>query len=167
MIGSVCCQFMDNISGDVSWRPIGRRDVILRARRWHELKVPYSQADHWAHPPEPGYRQDCSGFVSMAWCLPRSHNTETLMACAAPIGKQDLRQGDVIMRGGPGTTGPTGDGHVLLFVGWADEQRTTYWAYEQHGPQGTPTACHVRPYPYLRETAESRYRPYRYRSIVP
>ncbi|WP_412542614.1 hypothetical protein R8Z50_09015 [Longispora sp. K20-0274] len=47
---------------------VTRADVLHRAATlWPTGSVPYSQ-DH-LHPGT-GYRQDCSGFVSMCWVIP-------------------------------------------------------------------------------------------------
>jgi hypothetical protein len=41
---------------------ITRAEVIARAQDWVNRKIPYSQTAT-----TDGYRQDCSGMVSMAW----------------------------------------------------------------------------------------------------
>lgn len=41
---------------------ISRDEVISRAQDWVNRRIPYSQTQY-----TDGYRQDCSGYVSMAW----------------------------------------------------------------------------------------------------
>ena len=50
-----CC--VGGSSGSIS-----RDEVISRAQDWVNRKIPYSQSKT-----TDGYRQDCSGYVSMAW----------------------------------------------------------------------------------------------------
>ena len=116
------------------------RDEILHraATLWPERTVPYHMDR--LHPN--GWRQDCSGFLSMCWNIPPSigHgfsgglSTVTLASSglAVPIAKDALQPGDAVGFLGAGSDGP--NGHVVLFSRWVDASHTTYWAYEQHGP---------------------------------
>ncbi len=51
-----------------------RAEIIKRAKNWVAAKVPYSMNAYWSD----GYRQDCSGYVSMAWKLPGNEWTGSL-----------------------------------------------------------------------------------------
>ncbi|MBD3550595.1 hypothetical protein H4F94_00105, partial [Streptomyces sp. SP18CM02] len=52
-------------SAGSSGRTTTRAEILARAQRWVTAKVPYSMEKYWSD----GYRQDCSGFVSMARTL--------------------------------------------------------------------------------------------------
>ncbi|TWP51607.1 VCBS repeat-containing protein [Lentzea tibetensis] len=141
----------------VTASPISRGEVIARAQTWVDARVPYSQKVKYN-----GYRTDCSGFVSMAWRLSDSLSTETLVNVSHLIPKSELRAGDIMMNGGPGSGGNAG--HVAIFERWVDGSQTSYWAYEQAGPDGAPTSHHKVPYPYFGN--DNRFKPYRYNHIV-
>ena len=96
---------------------ISRDTVIDRAERWISKKVPYSQSRF-----HEGYRQDCSGFVSMAWKLERSYTSSTIADRGTRIPFSKLKPGDAIVR--PGR-------HVSLFGGWKDKKNRTFWALEE------------------------------------
>lgn len=106
------------------------------------------------------YRTDCSGFVSMAWHLSTSLTTATLPGVSIVISKDQLLPGDVLIKQKPKTGGY---GHTLIFEKWANPERTSYWAYEQHGPDGSPTAHRIVQYPYFKN--DLAYIPHRYKSI--
>ena len=123
---------------DVQNPPPGPGDAgaIARAQSWVDERVPYSQTAYRSN--QFGtYRQDCSGYVSLAWGLPTSFTTYTLPSVAHPISKDQLRAGDIMLK----------PGHTLIFDKWADESRTSYWAYEQMRP-GRIATHYVVPYPY-------------------
>ena len=52
---------------------ITREQVIARGMHWVKKRVPYSQRRY-----HQGYRQDCSGFVSMAWNVKTSYTTYSI-----------------------------------------------------------------------------------------
>ena len=107
------------------------RDVTIeRAARWSDNPVAYSMEKYFD-----GYRADCSGYVSMAWNLSESRTTWTLVdVCGRqPIGKNDLRPGDVLIKND--VNDPQYGSHVVIFAGWADAERTAYRGYEQTPPQ--------------------------------
>jgi hypothetical protein len=135
-----------------------------RATEWVRRKVPYDQRSYRTESNGVAYRQDCSGYISMIWQLERSFNTETLCDVTRRIERDELRFGDIVMFGGPGTTGAMGDGHVVLFDGWTSAAMTSYLAFEQHGPDGAPTDHREIPYPYLTRHHRA-YLPYRYRGL--
>jgi hypothetical protein len=91
---------------------IDRQEVIDRSQSWIDEQVPYSQSDY--HQNQFGsYRQDCSGFVSMAWHLGTSRTTWTLWDVSTTISQDDLQAGDALLKDADGTD------HVALFLRWA------------------------------------------------
>ncbi len=93
------------------------------------------------------YRPDCSGFVSMAWHLPKLSNGSDLStgnfwhrsgtfangvavsSVLSHVAISSLQPGDAIVR----HTDDPWDGHIRLFDGWANASQTEYWAYEEYG----------------------------------
>ncbi|MFJ4666436.1 peptidoglycan-binding protein [Kitasatospora purpeofusca] len=136
-------------------QPVTRASIVERAQRWVDQKVPYSMSRYWSD----GYRQDCSGFVSMAWGLGSSQTTWTLPDFAERITKAELQPGDVLIHNDPAS--PRSGSHVTVFGGWADSARTRYVAYEQTSPGATKRAT---PYAYWSNSAT--YVPYRYKALT-
>ncbi|MFE7191171.1 peptidoglycan-binding protein [Kitasatospora sp. NPDC057541] len=134
--------------------PVTRAQIIERAQRWVDQKVPYSMSRYWSD----GYRQDCSGFVSMAWGLGSSQTTWTLPDFADRITKADLQPGDILVYNNPAS--PQSGSHVTIFGGWTDSSRTRYIAYEQTPPN---TLKRSTPYAYWNNSAS--YVPYRYKGL--
>ncbi|MBB6628439.1 hypothetical protein H5V45_14020 [Nocardioides sp. KIGAM211] len=130
-------------------------DLTTRAKSWLDARVPYDQGSYYTN--QYGkYRQDCSGFVSMALGLPSSYTTVTLPQVMHPIGKDDLRPGDFMLNSASGN-----NGHVAIFMGWTDSSRTHYVSWEENGVQGY-TFSQVVPYPYWSSwSGSSNYKPYR------
>jgi hypothetical protein len=133
--------------------PITRSEVLRRAKSWADVPVSYSMYRY-----RDGYRTDCSGFVSMTWRLGSSRTTGTFGPVTHQITKNELKGGDVLRWD---NTGP-GVGHIVLFEKWANDARTSYWAYEQ-----TPahTKHRIVPYPYFSGRG-GPYVPLRYDKIV-
>ncbi|WP_143657954.1 C40 family peptidase [Embleya scabrispora] len=148
--------------GPFAVRPIGRgagvvrvaapgpdgEEIVARAKRWADLGLGYSMSGF-----HDGYRTDCSGLVSMAWGLPPPGlTTVTLPEVSHPIGKDDLRPGDILLNTAPGAAG-----HTLVFAGWADAAHTRYHAYEESSGKGAHHG--TIPYPYW--PGHGTFRPYR------
>lgn len=131
-----------------------RDEIISRAQTWVDQGVPYNWDATHPDPQGKQYRMDCSGFVSMAWGLDESLSTVTLPNVAHEIDKDDLKPGDVLMKGGPGTEGA--NGHVVIFNGWADDDKTAYHALEENGSLGT--VAHEVSYPYDQDDSFVPYR---------
>jgi hypothetical protein len=128
------------------------RTSSVRAQSWVEAGVPYSQSHR--HTNQYGtYRQDCSGYVSMAWALTSSYTTSTLPEISYRITPADLRRGDVLLH----KATPGGSGHVVLFDKWANSAHTSYLGYEESPSTGA--THHVLPYPYW--SGHGTYLPYR------
>lgn len=105
--------------------PISRADVLVRAQSWVDEQVPYSQTSK--HTNDFGsYRADCSGFVSMAWRLSASLTTFSLPDVMTDIARSDLTAGDALWRR------QNGEGHVALFLRWADAERTIPVVQEEY-----------------------------------
>ncbi|MFG3051105.1 peptidoglycan-binding protein [Kitasatospora sp. NPDC048239] len=134
--------------------PVTRAQIIERAQRWVDQKVPYGMGRYWSD----GYRQDCSGFVSMAWGLGSSQTTWTLPDVAERITRAELQPGDVLIYNNPGN--PQAGSHVTIFGGWTDAAHTRYLAYEQTAPSTTRRDT---PYAYWNNSAS--YVPYRYKAL--
>ncbi|MFJ6565964.1 peptidoglycan-binding protein [Streptomyces sp. NPDC091292] len=133
---------------------ITRTEIINRAKGWIEAKVPYSMTKYWTD----GYRQDCSGFVSMAWGLAQNEWTGSLGAYGVRITKDELEPGDMLLFHNP--SNPEKGSHVTIFGGWTDYTRNYYIAYEQ-----TPPTARKQSTPYAYWNYADRYVPYRYKGV--
>lgn len=110
-------EILDRVSG-------GRRAAIARGLEWLEDDVPYSQTRT-----HEGYRTDCSGFVSMCWQLGTSFSTADFAASSskwkALPSYESLVPGDALVRR------VSGQGHIVLFVGWDDDSHDSACVLEQ------------------------------------
>ncbi|MFD7018087.1 peptidoglycan-binding protein [Streptomyces sp. NPDC059928] len=136
-------------------KPLTRAEIINRAKTWVAAAVPYNMDEYWSD----GYRQDCSGYVSMAWDLGTNEWTGSLADFGVRTTKDELQPGDMLLFHNP--TNPTKGSHVVLFGGWTDYTHNYYTAYEQT-PPGTRTQA--TPYAYWKNSAS--YVPYRYKAVV-
>lgn len=111
--------------------------MLNRADSWltanNGSQVPYSQTRTWSD----GYRQDCSGYVSMTLGLAKpGPNTVGLAGSrdlTTPIKLKNLKPGDLLIDAdGSNTTR-----HVVIFEKWTDASHSAYSAYEQRGGHGT------------------------------
>ncbi|MEV7088629.1 peptidoglycan-binding protein [Streptomyces sp. NPDC093085] len=149
------------LPGPGSHRPAGgsgaitRAEIINRAKLWVTEKVPYSMEKYWSD----GYRQDCSGYVSMAWHLPGNEWTGSLDQFAVRIERGQLQPGDILLFHNP--ENPNKGSHVTIFGGWTDYTHTSYVAYEQTKPH---TRAQSTPMAYWENS--DRYLPYRYKGVV-
>jgi hypothetical protein len=109
--------------GTVPHGALTRAQIILRAQSWLGEHVPYSQTSWWTDA-NGSYRQDCSGYVSMAWALPQALDfwTGNLASVSHPIAAADLKPGDVLLNEVH---------HVVIFAGWADAAHTLFNLYEE------------------------------------
>ncbi|MFD9303094.1 peptidoglycan-binding protein [Streptomyces sp. NPDC060048] len=133
---------------------VDRATIVNRAKLWLDAQVPYSMSEYWSD----GYRQDCSGYVSMAWNLGTNEWTGSLDKFATRITKEELLPGDMLLFHNPAD--PNKGSHVVLFGGWADETRTHYVAYEQTRPT---TRRQATPYGYWNNSV--KYVPYRFNGV--
>lgn len=116
---------------------ITRAQVLERAKTWltanNGRPVPYSQNKYW----KGEYRQDCSGYASMALNLGApGPNTVKLKndGWTRPIAMNELAPGDLVIKA---NSNDPNNRHVVIFDGWADGAHTVYKSYEQAGGVGT------------------------------
>ena len=104
---------------------ISRAEIMARAQLWVKEQVPYSQTT-WKTDQNGTYRQDCSGYVSMAWNLDQNTDfwTGNLNLVSQTIAPADLLPGDILLS----------VEHTILFAGWADPQHTSFDYYEEAHP---------------------------------
>ncbi|WP_326594076.1 RICIN domain-containing protein [Streptomyces sp. NBC_01294] len=115
-------------AGAAAGETVTRDQVTKRAQAWVDAEVPYSSNglgspfSWWADAATGGrYRQDCSGFVSMAWQLKSSLSTRSLPSVATRIDVADLKPGDVL----------NSSQHAVIFGGWTDQAKGTFTYYQQ------------------------------------
>ncbi|MFJ3877511.1 hypothetical protein ACIPW5_08655 [Streptomyces sp. NPDC090077] len=116
---------------------ISRAEVLARAKTWltanNGRPVPYFQNKYW----KDGYRQDCSGYASMALGLRKpGPNTVSLKndGYTRRIAMKDLAPGDLVIKADSNSADFR---HVVIFDGWANGAHTAYKSYEQAGGVGT------------------------------
>jgi hypothetical protein len=133
---------------------VRREEILWRARRWVRAAVPYDRAGE-----RDGYRTDCSGFLSYAWCLDRSYTTRDLGQVSCPIATSDLLPGDGLL-----WHKQDGDkiGHVVLFAAWRDTARTVAAVWEL-----APGCARTSRYHYLLDLACAGYVPVRHHELCP
>ena len=134
--------------------PITRAQIMQRALAWVEQQVPYSQTAWWVDA-EGSYRQDCSGYVSMAWGLDQAIDfwTGNLATVSYPIAAAQLLPGDILLS----TT------HTVLFAGWADGAHTVFDFYEESHPG---TVAHYVTDASIADFLNAGFVPYRYDGLV-
>jgi hypothetical protein len=105
--------------------PISAAKILNRAADWTAARVPYSQAKYYGDI-NGTYREDCSGFTSMAWDLDFSLSTAQLSSVATRVasGFKGIEPGDAILKSGD---------HVFIFVKWYNAKHTQAWIYEEAG----------------------------------
>ncbi|MFD9245810.1 peptidoglycan-binding protein [Streptomyces sp. NPDC059556] len=136
-------------------RKTSRTEIINRAKLWVTAQVPYSMEKYWTD----GYRQDCSGYISMAWNLRSNEWTGSLDRFADRVDRTELQPGDILLFHNPAN--PTRGSHVTIFGGWTDYTHTSYIAYEQTKPR---TRKQATPMAYWENS--NRYVAYRYKGLV-
>jgi len=144
--------------GDASYQlphgTISRAQIMARAALWVQEQVPYSQTK-WFTNQNGTYRQDCSGFVSMAWDLDQYTDfwTGNLNLVSHTISAAQLLPGDILLS----------NEHTILFAGWANAEHTTFDYYEEAHP-GT-VARYVVDAP-LAAFLDNGFAPFRYDGVV-
>ena len=128
---------------------ISRDEVIARMQDWVNRKIPYSQTAT-----TDGYRQDCSGYVSMGWKSSTAgggHTTYNMQEICHKIDKSQLMKGDAILNP---------DSHVLMFDYWVDSD--AFMEYAEHS-SGTVASHDKTSYSYY---ASNGFFPCRYNLIA-
>lgn len=111
--------------------------AVARAQVWVNAGIPYNQSGYYQ-----GYREDCSGYVSMAWGLPTPGLTTPYFTTVGHyISASQLQRGDALLNPAAGNAG-----HIVLFSGWANTAHTAYYGYEETGSHGA--IYRQIPYPY-------------------
>lgn len=153
-------------AASVQVEQVTRAELLSRAATWLTAnngdRVPYSMEKYWTD----GYRQDCSGFVSMAAELgnedPRGGPNTELLATGrftTPVAVADMLPGDLFVD--PVDEPGEDFRHVVIFERWTKPDRSEYLAFEQRGGVGTDH----RPLTYGLEP-NSKYRPVRLKNVV-
>ncbi|MGW0367086.1 hypothetical protein [Streptomyces sp. NPDC002990] len=101
---------------------ITRSEVMARAQYWVDQGVPYNQQGWHTDGHGTNYREDCSGYVSMAWHATQSYTTWTLPNVSSDISNSSLLPGDALNYS---------DAHVILFGGWQDKSAGTFTYYAE------------------------------------
>lgn len=136
-------------------RTTTRGEIITRAKKWVAAKVPYDMEAYWSD----GYRQDCSGYVSMAWDLGTNEWTGSLSSYGTRIARSELEPGDILLFHDPAD--PNKGSHVTIFGGWTNGAHSQYMAYEQ-----TPPAARQKTTPLAYWSDSGKYVAYRYKGLA-
>ncbi|MBA3744611.1 hypothetical protein [Sporichthya sp.] len=138
---------------------ISRAEAIIRAISWVTQKVPYSQSRWWTDP-SGTFRQDCSGFVAMAWRTDQRINywTGNLGRISDRIPSTALKPGDVLNLPGK---------HVVIFAGWNDAAKTRLQLFEQYKTGTTPRFVRNAPLRYYLDRGYGAYKYQGMRDTVP
>jgi hypothetical protein len=129
--------------------------VLDRARTWVDEQVPCSQVRWWSDA-NGWYRQDCSGYVSMAWHLDQNTDywTGNLHTVSHAIPVDELQPGDILLS----------STHTLLFAGWLTKTDRMHFALYEEYATGF-TAHYVRG-ASIDEYLDKGFIPYRYNGII-
>lgn len=123
-----------------------RKDIIARAQTWVDQGIPYCQCP--GNPPDccgkcpycDTYRCDCSGYVTFCLQGTPGWNTNKLCDNSQQISPGDMQPGDMVL---------DCNEHVILFAGWANNDHSAFWGFQEAGCQsGTPFATYsIVPFP--------------------
>ncbi|MGI8882420.1 MAG: peptidoglycan-binding protein [Jatrophihabitans sp.] len=103
---------------------VSRSEINKRAQYWITKHVMYSQANYtWDVDHSKEYRQDCSGFVTMAWHASGDHYTGNMLDISHKITLGQLQPGDAMLR--------LNEGHTALFEGWTSSSHSTMYIWEE------------------------------------
>lgn len=134
--------------------PVTRADILRRAIAWVDEEVSYSETSWWTDA-QGTYRQDCSGFVSMAWGLDQNIDywTGNLGTVSFEIPARGLLPGDILLSAT----------HTVLFAGWADAAHTEFDFYEESHPGTVAHYVHGAP---LSDYVDAGFAAYRFDDVV-
>ncbi|MEV7022250.1 hypothetical protein AB0O00_08915, partial [Kitasatospora sp. NPDC093558] len=137
---------------------ITRSEVLARAQSWVDEGVPYNQGGYKTDA-NGTYREDCSGYVSMAWHLTSSLVTQTLPNVSTKISFSQLKSGDALDY--------TAE-HTFLFANWTNQANGDFTYYAEsnsHNPTHGPTKANINS-SSLEGWPTSYYTALRYNNIV-
>ncbi|MBD0670204.1 hypothetical protein [Streptomyces sp. CBMA156] len=152
-------QATSSIGGQIS-----SAEILSRAQSWVDKHVPYNQQGYATDPQGTNYREDCSGYVSMAWHLDKSlvvtdGGPAFTNADGSPNSAYDTAVGS-FSNLQPGDAMAYPHQHVFLFAGWTNKAAGDFVYYADsntndptHGPskanihdssiEGWPTSGYV------------------------
>ncbi|MFJ8436112.1 hypothetical protein ACIQ9P_32905 [Kitasatospora sp. NPDC094019] len=121
---------------------IATSEILSRAQYWVNNHVPYNQGGYAADQQGKTYREDCSGYVSMAWHLGTSlvvtdGGPSFTNADGSPNSTYDTAVGD-FSNLQPGDAMAYPHQHIWLFAGWTDKATGDFTYYAESNP-GNPT----------------------------
>ncbi|HEY2672660.1 MAG TPA: hypothetical protein VGJ07_20090, partial [Rugosimonospora sp.] len=103
---------------------VAQATVLARAKVWVDENVPYTQ--NCANLPGGYYREDCSGFISMAWELtsslittefnPKYNGGDSRFRATS---RTAMVPGDALVYDASGNPADGLHHHIVLFVGWS------------------------------------------------
>ena len=136
MFGATPAHAASTVGGQIS-----SSEVLARAQSWVNEGVPYNQ-DGFKTDSNGTYREDCSGFVSMAWHLSTAGNndgltTQTLPSVSSQISFSQLQPGDALDY--------TAE-HTFLFAGWTNQSSGSFTYYADSNtddPTHGPTSANI------------------------
>jgi hypothetical protein len=133
---------------------ISRAEILRRAQNWVNEQVPYSESAWWTDS-DGTYRQDCSGYVSMAWDLDQDIDfwTGNLNTVSHTIAAADLQPGDILLS----------ESHTILFASWANTAHTEFDYYEESHPG---TVAHFVIDAPLSDFLDSGFAPFSFDGVV-
>lgn len=109
-------------------KPMTKKHFTNKINKWKKTVKLYNHDVN-----KLGYRNDCSGFVSFLWGLPkdisrggprtRGRGKNNLRYWGKKIRKRDLKRGDIMLVGKPSY-------HVIVFDRWANRNKDEYYIYE-------------------------------------
>ncbi|WP_369184077.1 hypothetical protein [Streptomyces sp. Y1] len=138
---------------------ISRSEILSRAQYWFSQNpgLTYNQGGTFRDSSGRSYRTDCSGYVSMAWHLGYSANTQSLWDSESyEIPRSDLRAGDIL---------DSYYNHVILFEKWDDDAHTTF-SYYSFGSTPVKHRTGVSINGTLDSHPNSEYHARRYKNVV-
>jgi Putative peptidoglycan binding domain len=98
-------------------------EINQRAQYWITNHVMYSQKSYtWDIDHSRRYRQDCSGFVTMAWHANGDYWTGNMLSISHRISLTALRPGDAML---------APSHHTALFEGWANSAHSIMAVWEE------------------------------------
>lgn len=134
VISTLACIFITNSAPQLVIQPTPTEPILDlgslildRACIWLVENVRYGLEDHYK---DTFYLTNCSGYVSFAWNLPKTVNTNEFVSSGYATVLNDiseLQPGDILNNNRKGI-----DGHVVIFVKWDQKANGKFIAYEEN-----------------------------------